>query len=216
MHSLWGNIQGWSIRAGRWCRGFATATFDAIPILNSAFWRAGTSAHADAIKEFLLVFTIALMPFWLGALMTLATSFGTQQFKEASSWYEFLVQSQYSRGQLFLAAASALGTVLWLSLKEWKQGHFPDRLWFVLASLVIAVVAAAFYGLEYAYGPEQFKLKIPSRFLIVFSEGVMVATCVLYYVSSVLNNALIGLQPQDDMRQRDTEFADRYAQHRGG
>lgn len=200
-----------------WCKArvikIGQHVLDAVPVFNTEFWTASNRAHADAFKEFMIVFTIALMPFWLGALLTLGSSFGDPDAANAN-WFDFLFRSQYARGQLFLAAASALGTVLWLSLKEFQAGQFPDRLWFVLISLIVAMVAAAFYGVEYAYGPEQFKERIPAAFLIPFSEGIMVMTCVLYYASSVLNNALLEFRPQQEMRDRDDKFSDDYSKHR--
>ena len=127
---------------------------------------------------------------WLGGLILLALGHHgalTPPLK-AISIYWSVSESSFENGELFLVATGMLGPIIYeaarLRIRDEREGmkeepSFPSALWFVVASLIAALVCAAFFALGRA------NVGLDKLFVLRTSEATALAVAGLLYLSLV-------------------------------
>ena len=121
-----------------------------------------------------MVVLLSTTPISIGSLVTSSLESNTRDF--STILFDFL-----KNGELFIYCMSIVGSIAWLTNKDWPRGVFPPRIWLNLIVLGVFGVSLVFFGVEHV------KVGLrPSR-LLTISIVAYAISIVTYYVALTLN-----------------------------
>ncbi|MDF2817158.1 MAG: hypothetical protein K0S73_1098 [Stenotrophomonas rhizophila] len=162
--------------------------------------------HAEAMRELFVTLLFSTTTFWISALILQAF------MQNAGMNYFAIIKTTANAGQLFIFAVSFMGPVFLLAGDDPpKAKNFPNRGLHFIVLFVLAIIASCFYALQ--LGAKQFpgSMMLDSHFLMNTSMVIAALAIALRYLTVVYRKNTLYFDPNVEMVERTTEFADQFA-----